>query len=105
MSEPFVHAAALCESDSIGQDTRIWAFAHVMPDARIGAACNICDHAFIESGAIVGDRVTIKNNVLIWDKVRIEDDVFVGPNAVFTNDLKPRAAFKKDPSEFLPTVV
>ena len=26
----FVHRPALCESDTIGDGTRIWAFAHVM---------------------------------------------------------------------------
>jgi len=101
----FVHPGALCESDDIGPRTRVWAFAHVMPGAKVGADCNVCDHAFIETGAVVGDRVTIKNNVLVWVGVTIEDDVFVGPGAVFTNDLDPRAAFKKSPDQFLPTLV
>lgn len=101
----FVHPQALCESDDVGPRTRVWAFAHIMPGARVGADCNICDHAFIESGAKIGDRVTVKNNVLVWDKVTIEDEVFLGPNAVFTNDLTPRVAFKKAPEDFLPTLV
>ena len=101
----FVHDRALCESQEVGAGTRIWAFAHVMAGAKVGSECNVGDHAFIESGAVVGDRVTVKNAVLIWDKVHIGDDVFLGPNAVFTNDLNPRAAFKKDPSDFLPTHV
>jgi acetyltransferase-like isoleucine patch superfamily enzyme len=101
----FVHERALCESEDVGARTRVWAFAHVMSGARIGADCNVCDHAFIESGAVIGDRVTIKNCVLIWDKVTVEDEVFLGPNMVFTNDLNPRVAFKKDPSAFEPTLV
>ena len=101
----FVHERGLCESEQVGAGTRVWAFAHVMPEAVVGEGCNICDGAFIESGAVVGNRVTVKNNVLVWDQVTIEDDVFLGPNAVFTNDMNPRAAFKKPPSEFLPTVV
>jgi acetyltransferase-like isoleucine patch superfamily enzyme len=101
----FVHEQALCETADVGPRTRIWAFAHVMQGARVGADCNVCDHAFIESGAVIGDRVTIKNGVVVWDKVTIADDVFVGPNAVFTNDLVPRAALKKPPESFLPTVV
>jgi acetyltransferase-like isoleucine patch superfamily enzyme len=76
-----------------------------MQGASIGADCNICDHVFVESGAKIGNHVTVKNNVLIWDKVVIDDEVFLGPNAVFTNDLMPRAAFKKPPECFLPTVV
>ncbi len=101
----FVHERALCESDDVGPRTRVWAFAHVMRGAKIGADCNIGDHAFIESGAVLGDRVTVKNAVLVWDRVTIEDDVFLGPNMVFTNDLVPRAAFRKDASQFLPTRV
>jgi acetyltransferase-like isoleucine patch superfamily enzyme len=101
----FVHPDALCESEEIGARTRVWAFAHIMVGAVIGSDCNICDHAFVESGARIGDRVTVKNNVLVWDKVTVEDEVFLGPNAVFTNDLTPRVAFKKKPDELIPTLV
>jgi acetyltransferase-like isoleucine patch superfamily enzyme len=101
----FVHERGLCESDTVGPRTRIWAFAHVMRGAVVGADCNVCDHAFVESGAVVGDRVTIKNNSLVWEKVTLEDEVFVGPNTVFTNDLIPRVAFKKQSADFLPTLV
>jgi len=101
----FVHPMALCECADIGPRTRVWAFAHVLPDARVGADCNICDHVFIEGGARVGDRVTVKNAVLIWDGVTVEDDVFLGPNMVFTNDLTPRAHVKKTREQLLPTVV
>jgi len=101
----FVHPMGLCESSSVGPGTRVWAFAHVMTGAVVGAGCNIGDHAFIERGARIGDRVTVKNAVLVWDRVTIEDDVFLGPNAVFTNDLVPRAARKKAPDELLPTLV
>ena len=101
----FVHERALCETDAVGAGTRIWAFAHVMAGAVVGEGCNVCDHAFIESGAVVGNRVTIKNNVLVWDKVVVEDEVFLGPNAVFTNDMNPRIIRKKSPEEFFRTLV
>ena len=101
----FVHPKGLCESDRVGSGTRIWAFAHVLPGAVIGADCNVCDHAFVEGGAVIGDRVTVKNAVLVWDGVTVEDDVFLGPNVVFTNDLRPRAHVKKSREELLPTLV
>jgi acetyltransferase-like isoleucine patch superfamily enzyme len=88
----FVHRLALCESDTVGDGTRIWAFAHVMQGAIVGSDCNIGDHAFIESGAVVGDRVTIKNHALIWDGVTIADEAFIGPGVIFTNDRHPRSA-------------
>lgn len=99
----FVHPNALCESDTIGEGTRVWAFAHVLPGARLGRDCNICDGVFVESDVIVGDRVTVKCGVQLWDGVRLGDDVFVGPNATFTNDLFPRS--RVYPEKFLGTVV
>lgn len=99
----FQHSTAIVETGCVGEGTRIWAFAHVLPGAQIGRDCNICDHTFIEGGVVIGDRVTIKCGVQLWDGVRIEDDVFIGPNATFTNDSFPRS--KHHPAEYLPTLV
>jgi len=90
-SKVFVHPHALCESGSIGENTRIWAFAHVLPGATIGKDCNICDHVFIENDVVVGDRVTIKCGVQLWDGLRVADDVFIGPNVSFSNDKYPKS--------------
>jgi UDP-2-acetamido-3-amino-2,3-dideoxy-glucuronate N-acetyltransferase len=102
---PFVHPNGLCESADVGDGTRVWAFAHVLPGAKIGAGCNICDGAYVEGGAVLGDNVTVKNGVLVFDLVTCEDDVFLGPGVVFTNDLRPRAHVKRGPEELLPTLV
>ncbi|MFA6954572.1 MAG: WxcM-like domain-containing protein [Thermoanaerobaculia bacterium] len=91
MSEFYRHPNAIVESTRVGNGTRIWAFAHVLPGAVVGDDCNICDHVFIENDVVVGNRVTIKCGVQLWDGVTIEDDVFVGPNATFTNDPFPRS--------------
>src|SRR5450631_2004352 len=99
----FVHPKGICESENIGEGTRVWAFAHVLPGARIGDDCNICDHVFVENDVIIGDRVTIKCGVQVWDGVTLADDVFVGPNVTFTNDPMPRS--KAYPREFATTVV
>jgi len=98
----FKHPQALVETENIGDNTRVWAFTHVLPGAVIGSECNICDHVFIENDVIIGDRVTIKCGVQIWDGLRLENDVFVGPNATFTNDLFPRS---KQPFELRITIV
>lgn len=87
----FVHPQGLCESRAIGEGTRIWAFAHVLPGARLGRECNVCDHVFIENDVVLGDRVTVKCGVQLWDGLRVGDDVFIGPNATFTNDKNPRS--------------
>lgn len=99
----FVHPQGLCESQDIGDDTRIWAFAHVFDGARIGSDVNICDHVLIEGDVTVGDRVTIKSGVQLWDGVVLEDDVFIGPNVTFTNDPFPRS--KQYPESFAVTTI
>jgi UDP-2-acetamido-3-amino-2,3-dideoxy-glucuronate N-acetyltransferase len=87
----FVHPQALCESENLGDNTRVWAFAHVLRGARIGRDCNICDHVFVENDVVIGDRVTVKCGVQLWDGLRIADDVFIGPNATFSNDKYPKS--------------
>ncbi|MGH2951620.1 MAG: WxcM-like domain-containing protein [Solirubrobacterales bacterium] len=97
----FVHPAAVLEATDVGEGTRVWAFAHVLPDARIGRDVNICDHVFIENDVVIGDRVTIKSGVQLWDGMRVEEDVFIGPNATFANDPFPRS--RHQPPSFTPT--
>jgi acetyltransferase-like isoleucine patch superfamily enzyme len=99
----FVHQLADVSSGAIGDGTRIWQFAVVLPEAKIGADCNICAHVFIENDVVVGDRVTIKCGVQLWDGLRVGNDVFIGPNATFTNDLFPRS--KKYPGKYLETII
>lgn len=101
----YVHPHALVESADIGENTRIWAFAHVLKGARIGANCNIGDHAFVEGGVVLGDNVTVKNGVSIWNLVTIESNVFLGPNCVFTNDRNPRSYIKKSVEQLDPTLL
>ncbi len=99
----FVHPNALVESEDIGAKTRIWAFAHVLKNVKIGEDCNLCDYVFVESGVKIGNRVTIKNGISLWEGLTIEDDVFLGPNAVFTNDMFPRS--KRHSGQFLDTLL
>jgi UDP-2-acetamido-3-amino-2,3-dideoxy-glucuronate N-acetyltransferase len=104
MSNYFHHPqAAIDEGAKIGNGTRVWAFVHILGGAVIGEECNICDHTFIEGGVTVGNRVTIKCGVSLWDGLTVENDVFIGPNAVFTNDYRPRS--RKYLPEFLKTVL
>lgn len=100
-----VHPQGLCESTDVGEGTRVWAFAHVLPGARVGRDCNICDGAFVEDGAVLGDRVTVKNGTLVFRGVTCESEVFLGPNVLFTNDLRPRAASRVAPDDLVPTMV
>jgi UDP-2-acetamido-3-amino-2,3-dideoxy-glucuronate N-acetyltransferase len=84
-----IHESAICESQKIGEGTRIWAFVHILAGATIGKDCNVCDFVFIENQVVIGDRTTIKSGVQVWDGVTIGSNVFVGPNVTFTNDKYP----------------
>ena len=99
----FVHPQGICESDSVGTGTKVWAFAHVLPGAVIGEDCNICDHVFIENDVVLGDRVTVKCGVQLWDGLRVGNDVFIGPNVTFTNDPFPKS--KQRPAHFAKTTL
>ena len=103
MTAPFIHPQGICDSESVGDGTTIWAFSHVLAGAVIGRDVNINDHVFIENDVVLGDRVTVKSGVQVWDGIELHDDVFVGPNATFTNDRFPRS--KQYPDEFPRTIV
>jgi UDP-2-acetamido-3-amino-2,3-dideoxy-glucuronate N-acetyltransferase len=101
----FAHPMAIVESEDVGPNTMVWAFAHIMRGARLGANCKIGDHAFIETGAVLGNNVTVKNGVSIWDRVIIEDNVFLGPNCALTNDPNPRTYIKKSGEALTATLI
>jgi len=87
------HETAVVEEGAqIGDGTRIWHHAHVRAGAAIGSGCVLGKNVFVDAGAVVGDRCKIQNNVSVYHGVTLGSDVFVGPSAVFTNDLHPRAA-------------
>ncbi len=86
------HEKALVSPNAtIGDRTRVWAFANILEGAVIGQDCNICDGCFIEKGAVIGNHVTLKNHVCVWDGVTLEDNVFVGAGATFINDRNPKS--------------
>lgn len=101
----FSHPTAVIDSGcTIGSDTKIWHFSHIMPNTEIGMNCNLGQNVFIMSGVKIGDGVKIQNNVSIYDGVVCEDDVFIGPSAVFTNVNNPRSAVNRK-DEFLKTTI
>lgn len=100
----FVHPTAVVEEGAeIGEGTRIWHFAHVRKGAKIGKNCNIGKDVYIDVNVEIGDGVKIQNGVSVYRGVTLEDYVFVGPYAVFTNDMYPRS-FSTD-WQIVPTLV
>lgn len=101
----FIHPTAVVDDGAvIGAGARIWHFCHVMGGAEIGEGTSLGQNCFVAAGVRVGARVKVQNNVSLYDGVEIEDEVFVGPSAVFTNVMNPRAAVSRR-SEYRPTRV
>ncbi len=83
---------AVVEDDSnIGAGTSIWHFAHVREGSSIGERCIVGKGAYVDVGVVIGDGCKLQNGAMVYNGVSIGDEVFVGPHAVFTNDLRPRA--------------
>lgn len=88
----YIHPTAIVsEKCEIGNGTKVWVNSQIREDVTIGENCIISKDTYIDHGVKIGKGVKIQNGVSIYHGVTIEDNVFIGPNAVFTNDLYPRA--------------
>lgn len=88
----FIHPTAEVEQGAIlGEGTRVWGHAHVRSGARLGTGCIVGRNAYIDSGVSVGANCKVQNNALVYAPATLADGVFIGPGAVITNDVNPRA--------------
>ncbi|HYC78491.1 MAG TPA: acyltransferase [Planctomycetota bacterium] len=93
---PYVHPTAVVDPGAVlGPGTKVWHFCHISSGATVGRGCVLGQNVFLAATARLGDGCKLQNNVSIYDGVVLEDGVFVGPSAVFTNVLRPRAAFPR----------
>ncbi len=94
--EPFVHPTAIVDAGAVvGKSSEIWHHTHVMSGARIGRGVMLGQGCFVGRSVVIGDGTRIQNGVSVFEGVELEHEVFVGPNAVFTNVLRPRAFLKQ----------
>ena len=101
----FVHPSAIIDADvTIGENTYIWHFCHVMSRAKIGKKCSLGQNVFVASDVSIGNNVKIQNNVSVYKGVVCEDDVFLGPSMVFTNVINPRSAINRQ-DQYASTIV
>lgn len=83
--------ALIEEGARVGKGVKIWHYAHIRQGAKVGDRTVIGRNVQIDKDVSVGSGCKIQNGVSVYAGVELEDDVFVGPFAVFTNDLHPRA--------------
>ncbi len=104
-SDFFVHPSSLIDDNvTIGKDTKIWHFCHILEGSKIGRKCNFGQNCAIGPNVEIGDRVKVQNNVSVYEGLTIEDDVFLGPSMVFTNVINPRSFIKRK-DEFKQTLL
>ena len=88
----YIHPLAVVEPGAhLGENTKVWHYAHVRSKANVGDNCIIAKGVFIDQDVHIGSNVKIQNNASIYHGVTIRDGVFIGPHVCFTNDLYPRA--------------
>jgi UDP-2-acetamido-3-amino-2,3-dideoxy-glucuronate N-acetyltransferase len=79
------------ENVTIGNNTKIWHFSHILSESVIGENCSFGQNCVVGPKVTIGNGVKVQNNVSIYEGVECEDDVFLGPSMVFTNVINPRA--------------
>ena len=88
--------AVVEDGAEVGKGTSIWHFSHVRGGSRIGQKCIIGKGAYVDVGVVIGDECKLQNGAMLYKGVTLGNRVFVGPHAVFTNDLRPRAHLWSD---------
>lgn len=101
----FAHPTAIVDKGaSVGKETKIWHFSHIMDKAILGNSCNIGQNVVVSPQVVLGNNVKIQNNVSVYSGVRCEDNVFLGPSMVFTNVINPRSGVNRR-GEYEETIV
>ncbi len=96
MSNYTVHPTAIVDDGAqIGENSRVWHWAHICGQAVIGRDCSFGQNVFVGNKVVIGNNVKVQNNVSVYDNVTLEDDVFCGPSMVFTNVYNPRSAVSR----------
>jgi predicted dehydrogenase/acetyltransferase-like isoleucine patch superfamily enzyme len=96
VSKVSIHSSAMIDDNVfIGDNTKIWHFAHILSGSKIGENCNIGQNVVIGPDVSIGNKCKIQNNVSVYKGVTLEDEVFCGPSMVFTNVFNPRAAIRR----------
>ncbi|MGB0937629.1 MAG: acyltransferase [Colwellia sp.] len=90
------HETAIVDDGAvIGNDSRVWHWAHVCGGAQIGSGVSLGQNTFVGNKVTIGDKCKVQNNVSVYDNVHLEEGVFCGPSMVFTNVYNPRSLIER----------
>ena len=100
-----IHETAIIDKGAkIGENSRVWHWAHICAGAKIGKGVSLGQNVFVGNKVVIGDKCKIQNNVSVYDNVTLEEGVFCGPSMVFTNVYNPRSLIERK-SEYRDTLV
>ena len=91
MAVTILPSADIDPAAHIGEGCTIWHLAQVRAGARLGEGCVLGRGAYVDAGVTVGRNCKLQNYALVYAPAVLGDGVFIGPAAVLTNDLYPRA--------------
>ena len=91
MTKNFSQSTIISPFSRIGEGVSVWANTQIRENSVIGSNTKIGSNVYIDCNVIIGSNCKIQNNAQIYDSAELEDGVFIGPGAILTNDLHPRA--------------
>ena len=69
-SNYFIHKSSVVDKDvTIGDNTKIWHFSHILKNTIIGRNCVIGQNCMIGPNVNIGSNVKIVNNVVVRLKI------------------------------------
>jgi UDP-2-acetamido-3-amino-2,3-dideoxy-glucuronate N-acetyltransferase len=87
----FIHPTAeVPDGAAVGEGSKVWHQAQLLPGATVGRDCTIGKGAFLSGTAVLGDLVKVGNAANVMG-ARVEDAAFIGPQAYLMEDPRPRA--------------
>lgn len=84
-------SAIVEEGANVGSGSYVWHHSHIRTGATIGLEVTVGEHVFVDAGVSIGDRCKVQNGAQLFAPAVVEEWAFIGPGALLTNDLHPRA--------------
>ena len=73
----YLHPSSYVDDNvTIGENTKIWHFSHVLSGTIIGENCSFGQNCVVGPKVTIGSGVKVQNNISIYEGVEVEDDVF-----------------------------
>jgi acetyltransferase-like isoleucine patch superfamily enzyme len=87
-----IHSTAIVEPHAnVGQGSSVWHFCHLRNGATLADRVSVGRDVYVDSEVKIGRGTRVQNGVSLYNGIHVGDWCFIGPHAVFTNDMHPRA--------------